>query len=130
LTSATYTTLDTKSAAISPTSTGRSRTAALPARRSFNYDKKVEDYERDVYGGLQTTNAALIALQRSVYAPQAFKADVADNNTSGQLTLAYRANRKINAYVTFATKLQVRRHQQRRSTDGHGRQTRFCLRQS
>ena len=104
LTSATYTTLDTKSAAIfgqidwSITD----RLHFQPGIR-FNYDKKVEDYERDVYGGLQTTNTALIALQRSVYAPQAFKADVSDNNTSGQLTLAYRANRKLNAYVTYAT---------------------------
>ena len=104
LTSATYTTLDTKSAAIfgqidwSITD----RLHFQPGIR-FNYDKKLEDYERDVFGGLQTTNAALIALQRSVYAPQAFKADVADNNTSGQLTLAYRANRKLNAYVTYAT---------------------------
>jgi iron complex outermembrane receptor protein len=28
---------------------------------------------------------------------------VSDNNASGQLTLAYRANRKLNAYVTYAT---------------------------
>ena len=104
LTSATYTTLDTKSAAIFANLDWSitDRLHFQPGVR-FNYDKKVEDYERDVYGGLQTNNAALIALQRSVYAPQAFKADVADNNTSGQLTFAYRANRKVNAYVTYAT---------------------------
>ncbi len=104
LTSATYTTLDTKSAAVFA-NIDWSITEKLhfqPGIR-FNYDRKTEDYERDVFGGLQTTNAALIALQRSVYAPQAFKADVSDNNTSGQLTLAYRANRKLNAYVTYAT---------------------------
>ena len=104
LTSATYTTLDTKSAAVFA-NIDWSITEKLhfqPGIR-FNYDRKAEDYERDVFGGLQTTNAALIALQRSVYAPQAFKADVSDNNTSGQLTLAYRANRKLNAYVTYAT---------------------------
>ncbi|HVY63337.1 MAG TPA: TonB-dependent receptor [Gammaproteobacteria bacterium] len=104
LTSATYTTLDTESAAVfgqldwSITD----RLHFQPGVR-FNYDRKKEDYERDVYGGLQTANAALIALQRSVYAPQAFKADVADDNTSGQLTLAYRANSKVNAYLTYAT---------------------------
>ena len=103
-TSATYTTLDTESAAVFA-NIDWSITEKLhfqPGVR-FNYDRKKEDYERDVFGGLQTTNAALIALQRSVYAPQAFKADVSDNNTSGQLTLAYRANRKLNAYVTYAT---------------------------
>jgi iron complex outermembrane receptor protein len=83
LTSATYTTLDTKSAAVFGNLDWSitDRLHFQPGIR-FNYDRKKEDYERDVYGGLQTTNAALIALQRSVYSPQAFKAD---------------------AYVTYAT---------------------------
>jgi len=104
LTSAIYTTLDTKSAAVfgQVDWSITDRLHFQPGIR-FNYDQKKEDFERDVYGGLQTTNAALIALQRSVYSPQAFKADVSDNNASGQLTLAYRANRKLNAYVTYAT---------------------------
>jgi len=56
LTSATYTTLDTKSAAILANLDWSitDRLHFQPGVR-FNYDKKVEDYERDVYGGLQTT---------------------------------------------------------------------------
>jgi iron complex outermembrane recepter protein len=104
LTSATYTTLDTTSAAIFANLDWSitDRLHFQPGVR-FNYDQKKEDYDREVFGGLQTTNAALVALQRSVYSPQAFKADVTDNNTSGQLTLAYRASRGVNAYLTYAT---------------------------
>jgi iron complex outermembrane receptor protein len=38
-----------------------------------------------------------------VYAPQQFVADVDDTNTSGQVTLKFRANDKLNAYATYAT---------------------------
>ncbi len=34
------------------------------------------------------TDAALIALQRSILAPLTYKADVGDHNVSGQMTLA------------------------------------------
>jgi iron complex outermembrane receptor protein len=56
-----------------------------------------------VYGGLQTTDPVLIALQRSVLAPQAYKADVDDTNLSGQLTGAYTLSDRVNAYATYAT---------------------------
>ncbi len=69
----------------------------------FNYDKKDLDYDQQVYGGLQTTDPALIALQRSVLAPLKYQAHVADNNVSGQLTLAYQVSEGINAYATYAT---------------------------
>ena len=45
------------------------------------------DFDQQVYGGLQTTNPALIALQLSVLAPQAYTADVDDTNLSGQITV-------------------------------------------
>src|SRR5439155_23200579 len=48
-------------------------------------------------------NPVLVALQRSVLAPQAYKTDVSDTNTSGQVTLAYKATDKVNAYATYAT---------------------------
>ena len=59
----------------------------LPGVR-FNYDHKDVDFDQQVYGGLQTTDPALIALQQSILAPQAYKANVSDANQSGQLTLA------------------------------------------
>ena len=67
------------------------RLRLLPGLR-FNYDQKDVDFDQQVYGGLQTTNPALIALQRSVLAPQAYTADVDDTNTSGQLTVAYQVS--------------------------------------
>lgn len=73
----------------------------LPGLR-YNYDKKKVDYDRKTYGGLQTTDPALIALQKLVYTDQAFQADVDDTNYSGNVTLSYKASGKINAYATYA----------------------------
>jgi iron complex outermembrane receptor protein len=78
------------------------RLRVLPGLR-LNYDKKKVDFDQQVYGGLQTTDPALIALQLSVLAPQAYKADVNDTNLSGQITLAYKVSETVNAYGTFAT---------------------------
>jgi iron complex outermembrane receptor protein len=78
------------------------RLSLLPGLR-INYDKKDVDYDRVTYGGLQTTDPALLALKLQVYSPQAFKANVDDTNTSGQLTLQFKANAKINAYATYST---------------------------
>ncbi len=61
------------------------------------------DFNQQVYGGLQTTNPALIALQQSILAPQAYTADVNDTNTSGQITAAYKIAKSVNAYATYAT---------------------------
>ena len=78
------------------------RLRLLPGLR-FNFDQKDVDFDQQVYGGLQTTNPALIALQRSILAPQAYSADVDDTNLSGQLTLAYRVGAGVNTYATYAT---------------------------
>jgi iron complex outermembrane receptor protein len=78
------------------------RLRLLPGLR-FNYDQKDVAFDQRVYGGLQTTNPALITLQQSVLAPQAYQADVSDTNTSGQITLAYKVARNVNAYATYAT---------------------------
>jgi iron complex outermembrane receptor protein len=78
------------------------RLRILPGLR-FNYDQKKVDFDQQVYGGLQTTDPALIALQLSVLAPQKYKADVDDTNLSGQFTASYRVTEKINAYATYAT---------------------------
>ena len=78
------------------------RLRLLPGLR-FNYDQKEVDFDQQVYGGLQTTDPALIALQRSILAPQAYTADVDDTNLSGQMTVAYRFATSVNAYATYAT---------------------------
>jgi len=78
------------------------RLRLLPGLR-FNYDKKDVDFDQQVYGGLQTTDPALIALQLSVLAPQKYTADVDDTNLSGQITLAYALATRVNSYATYAT---------------------------
>ena len=78
------------------------RLRLLPGLR-LNYDQKDVTFDQRVYGGLQTTNAALIALQRSVLAPQSYATDVNDTNLSGQMTVAYKVVEPINVYGTYAT---------------------------
>jgi iron complex outermembrane recepter protein len=73
----------------------------LPGIR-FNYDKKDVDIKRETYGGLQTTDPALLALKNAVYTNQAFKFNVEEKNFSGQVTLAYKPTKNINAFATYA----------------------------
>ena len=73
----------------------------LPGIR-YNYDKKVVDYNRVAYGGLQTTDPALIALKNGVYSNQAFNTDYSEGNFSGQLSLQYKAASNLNAYATYS----------------------------
>jgi iron complex outermembrane receptor protein len=61
------------------------------------------DFDRQVYGGLLTSDPTLVALQRSVLAPQAYATDVDDTNVSGQITAAYQVAAAVNAYATYAT---------------------------
>ena len=69
----------------------------------LNYDRKDAFYDARIYGGLQTNNPALIALQRSILAPQTYSVDADNTNVTGQLTLAYTFADWINAYATYAT---------------------------
>jgi iron complex outermembrane receptor protein len=74
----------------------------MPGLR-YNYDKKSITFKRETYGGLATTDPALIALKNLVYSNQAFDADVDDTNFSGQISLAYKANKSFNSFVTYST---------------------------
>jgi iron complex outermembrane receptor protein len=78
------------------------RVRLLPGVR-LNYDQKKVDFNQQTYGGLQTNNPALIALQQSVLAPQAYTANVGDTNASGQITAAFKVSDRVNAYGTLAT---------------------------
>ncbi|MGF1922724.1 MAG: TonB-dependent receptor [Bacteroidia bacterium] len=74
----------------------------LPGLR-YTYDRKDVNYDRVTYGGLQTTNATLLALKAAVYSNQQFNTTVDNHNLSGNLTLSYRPNSALNAYGTFST---------------------------
>ena len=73
----------------------------LPGLR-YNFDKKDADYSRTTYGGLQTTDPALIALKKLVYTDQAFKSNTDNTDFSGNITVSFKASDKINAYATYA----------------------------
>lgn len=78
------------------------RLHVLPGVR-FNYDKKVVSYKRTTYGGLETDDPALVAIKKGVYSDQAYDADADETNFTYQLTLAYKANKRINAFATYST---------------------------
>ena len=74
----------------------------LPGIR-FNYDEKKVSYKRTVYGGLETTNAALLTIKKGIYSASEFDASFNENNLSGQLTVSYKPTNKINLFATYAT---------------------------
>lgn len=74
----------------------------LPGIR-FNYDKKKVSYSRVASGGLETDDPALIALKNTVYGNQAYASDADENNFTYNLTLAYKASSRVNAYATYST---------------------------
>ena len=78
------------------------RLHVLPGIR-YNYDQKDVDYDRKTYGGLETTDPALLALKNAVYTNQAFKVNVDESNFSGQFTLAFKATRHINTFATYSS---------------------------
>lgn len=73
----------------------------LPGLR-YNYDFKEVDFNRQTYGGLQTTDPALIALKRVVYTDQYYHAKAENTNFSGQVTLAYKPIKQINTFATYS----------------------------
>ncbi len=73
----------------------------LPGVR-YNNDAKKVNYSRVTYGGLQTTDAALLALKNGVYSNQTFDIDASEGNFSGQLTLQYKFNKNVNAFGTYS----------------------------
>ena len=95
------------------------RLRLLPGLR-FNYDQKDVDFDQQVYGGLQTTDPALIALQLSILAPQTYQADVDDTNLSGQISAAYRISRGAQRLRDLRDRLQVGRPQPERRADRRG----------
>lgn len=74
----------------------------LPGVR-YNYDKKDVVYDRVAYGGLETTDPALLALKNGVYTSQSYATDANEKNFTYQLTVSYRANDRINGFATYST---------------------------
>ncbi len=74
----------------------------LPGVR-YNYDEKDVFYNRTAYGGLNTTDPALIALKNGVYSSQAYTAYADERNLTYQLTLAFKPSNRVNTFVTYST---------------------------
>jgi len=74
----------------------------LPGIR-YNIDKKDVVYNRVAAGGLQTSDPALLAIKNGVYSSQSYVADANEKNFTYQLTLAYRASKRINTFATYST---------------------------
>lgn len=74
----------------------------LLAGARINYDYKHVDYKRATYGGLQTTDPKLIAIKKKVYSDQQFSTSASQFNPSGQVTLSYNYNNKVNAFATYS----------------------------
>lgn len=82
----------------------------LPGIR-FNYDKKDVSYNRVAAGGLDPANyngttaqkTTLQGFKNGVYSSQSYVADADENNLTYQLTVAYRVNKRLNAFATYST---------------------------
>jgi iron complex outermembrane receptor protein len=82
----------------------------LPGLR-FNYDNKDVNYNRVAAGGLDTATwngssadkKTLQGFKNGVYTSQSYVADADETNLTYQVTLAYRANKRINTFVTYST---------------------------
>ncbi|MDR1811091.1 MAG: TonB-dependent receptor [Prevotella sp.] len=75
--------------------------AVLPGIR-FNYDDKKVNFKRETYGGLQTDDPDLLALKKALYSDQSFDSQTDDTNFSGQLTVSFSPDKRVNTFVTYA----------------------------
>ena len=91
----------------------RSPAPACPASGSTTTRRTSTSISRST-AACRPTNPALIALQRSILAPQAYKADVDDTNLSGQMTVAYKVAGARQRLCDLCDRLQVGRPQPER----------------
>ena len=76
----------------------------VTATAGARYTKEIKNgaYASSVFGGLATTNAALIAAQLSVIRPQSYTAHDDEGSLSGRANLAWQINPGTLAYVNWA----------------------------
>jgi iron complex outermembrane receptor protein len=68
----------------------------------YTYEKKEGDYSTSVFGGLATTNAALMAAKLGILRPQTYSAQNSEDNVSGRANLAWQATDTIMGYASYA----------------------------
>lgn len=68
----------------------------------YTYEKKSGNYTSFVFGGLATTNTALINAKLSVLRPQTYSARDSESNLSGRANIAWLATDDLYAYASYA----------------------------
>jgi iron complex outermembrane receptor protein len=68
----------------------------------YTQEEKSGFYTTNVYGGLATTNTALINAKLSVLRPQTYSASDSDGSLSGRANIAWQASDDVMGYVSFA----------------------------
>ena len=70
------------------------RLRLLPGLR-LNFDEKFVDFDQQVYGGLQTTDPVLLALQASILAPQTTRPMSTTSNCRGRSPRRFKCRRRL-----------------------------------
>jgi len=68
----------------------------------YTYEVKDGDYATTVFGGLQTTNTALLNAKLGVLRPQSYEAHDDESNLSGRTNLAWQVTDRVLAYGSYA----------------------------
>jgi iron complex outermembrane recepter protein len=68
----------------------------------YTYEHKTGTYDTFVFGGLQTTNAALNSAKLSILRGQRYAAKVNDGSLTGRANIAYQFTGGVLGYVSFA----------------------------
>ncbi|VVT08210.1 Iron complex outermembrane recepter protein [Sphingomonas sp. EC-HK361] len=68
----------------------------------YTYEHKTGTYDTFVFGGLQTTNAALNSAKLSILRGQRYAAKVNDGSLTGRANIAYEVTSSVLGYVSFA----------------------------
>ena len=69
----------------------------------YNLDNKDVSYNRVTYGGLQTSDPALIALKNGIYSNQQYVAAADEKNFTYNITAGYKHSQQFNIYTTYST---------------------------
>ena len=68
----------------------------------YTYEDKHGTFDSEVSGGLDTTNATLIARKLSVLRPQSYEASVSDGSASGRFNVSYQLSDIQMIYASYA----------------------------
>jgi iron complex outermembrane receptor protein len=68
----------------------------------YTVENKQGRFDSTVYGGLATTDPALIKAKLSILRPQSYAATVNDDGASGRFTLSYTLSAQLMPYATYA----------------------------